>query len=212
MILFLDTVSTLPEFSIIQDNKIIYSQKILSNDNFKLSDNIIPVYLELEKKFSFNLNLKYLITNTGPGSYTALRVGISFLSGLSLAKEINLIGLSCLDIFLYTIDPKQITSSAIFIASSNNRNFLYTYDINLNLFKVQKIDNNFSKLKLEANPLKIIFSNSELRLKQLDFLTNIEYKKINFNEIVNSNIKNILSLPKRDIIEPIYISNNKVLN
>ena len=212
MILFLDTVSPLPEFSIIEDNKIIYSKEILSNGSIKMSDCIIPAYLELEKKFSLNSNLRHLITNTGPGSYTALRVGISFLSGLSLAKKINLIGLSCLDILLYIIDQSQIKSAAIFISSSNNQNFIYTYDPYQNLFKVKKIDNNSEELKLENNLLKIIFSNSELGLKQFNFFGNIEYKTISFNEIVSLNIKKILSLPKHDIIEPIYISNNKVLN
>ena len=51
MILFLDTVSSLPEFSLIDDNKIIFSKKILKNSFDKMSDSIIPSYLELEKKF-----------------------------------------------------------------------------------------------------------------------------------------------------------------
>ena len=110
MILFLDTVSPLPEFSLIQDNKIIYSKKILNNDLDKMSDCIIPAYIHLEKKFLLNAKLQCLITNTGPGSYTALRIGIAFLSGLSIAKKIDLIGLPCLDLYLYAINRDQFNS------------------------------------------------------------------------------------------------------
>ena len=51
MILFLDVVSPLPEFSLIEDNKIIFSKKILTNNLDKMSDYIIQVYIDLEKKF-----------------------------------------------------------------------------------------------------------------------------------------------------------------
>ena len=54
MILFLDTVSPLPEFSIIEDNKIIYSKEIMSNSDKKMSDYIIPAYVDLEKNFLIN--------------------------------------------------------------------------------------------------------------------------------------------------------------
>ena len=50
MILFLDTVSPLPEFSIIEEDKIIYTKKIILNNNEKMSDSIIQCYLSLEKK------------------------------------------------------------------------------------------------------------------------------------------------------------------
>ena len=107
MILFLDVVSSLPEFSLIEDNKVFFSKKILTNNLDKMSDYIIPAYIDLEKKFSLDKKLKLLVTNTGPGSYTALRVGIAFLSGLGIAKNINLIGLSCIDLFCYEIQTIQ---------------------------------------------------------------------------------------------------------
>ena len=77
MILFLDTISPLPEFSLIEDNKIIYSKKILIKEE-KLSNSILPAYVELDREFLLSKKLQYLITCTGPGSYTALRIGIAF--------------------------------------------------------------------------------------------------------------------------------------
>ena len=58
MILFLDTVSSLPEFSLIEDNKILYSQKIISNDQEKMSDCIFPAYIDLINKYSIEKKIR----------------------------------------------------------------------------------------------------------------------------------------------------------
>ena len=61
MILFLDTVSSLPEFSIIEDNKIIHSNQILSNPNEKMSEFLIPSYLSIEKQYNLKSQLQLFL-------------------------------------------------------------------------------------------------------------------------------------------------------
>ena len=61
MILFFDTVSPLPEFCLIEDNKILFSKRILDDPDDKMSDCLVPAYIELEKKFKLGNNLKHLI-------------------------------------------------------------------------------------------------------------------------------------------------------
>ena len=112
MILFLDTVSSLPEFSIIEDKKIIYSEKILKINKEKMSDCIIPNYMKLNNEFSLTSKLKLLICNTGPGSYTALRVGIAFLSGLSIARQIEIKGLTCIQLFKNEIKNEDLKKNS----------------------------------------------------------------------------------------------------
>ena len=107
MILFLDTVSSLPEFFLIEDNKIVFSKKIITNNDEKMSDCIVSTYIELNKKFSLKKELNGIIVNTGPGSYTALRVGIAFVTGLSISQEISIVGLSCVDLFRHFIKKKR---------------------------------------------------------------------------------------------------------
>ena len=211
MILFLDTVSPLPEFSLIQDNKIIYSKKILTNDLDKMSDCIIPTYIDLEKKFLISEKLECLIINTGPGSYTALRVGIAFLSGLSLAKKIDLIGVPCLDLYLYAIKQDQLHLSGLYIGSANNQNFIYFFD-KKNGFISHKIEKNKNIARLENLSLKQIVTNISPELIDRNLLKNIKYIKINFSELVKLNLTNIMSRPRKTIIEPIYVSNNIILN
>ena len=213
MILFLDTVAPLPEFSIIEDNKIIYCKKIIKKEGNKMSDSIIPSYNYLDSKFSLDQNIKFLITNTGPGSYTALRVGISFLSGLSISKKINLIGVSCFDLFNYIIlEDDNLQTSAFFITSSNNQRFIYLFNSKANKYKVYKIEKD-NMLESENIPfINTIYTNDELGLLGIDSLKNINIKKIFFNKIVKLNIKKILSIPIQDIVNPIYIANNKLLS
>tara|TARA_Y100000741_G_C18125407_1_gene506788 strand:+ start:43 stop:768 length:726 start_codon:yes stop_codon:yes gene_type:complete len=212
MILFLDTISPLPEFSLIEDNKIIFSKKIVTNLQNKMSDAIIPTYLKIEKKFSLTNKLKYLVTNTGPGSYTALRIGISFLSGLSISQNINLIGLSAIELFNYSINKKKLDTTALFINSSNNQNFLCLYDVDKKKYSIDKVQKDIDIIKLEKLSIHTIISNSENDFFNLDILNKIKYKKISFKKIVNENINDILFIPKKEIIEPIYISDNKILN
>ena len=56
MILFLDTVSPLPVFSIIEKNKAIKSIQILNENCNKISDNIIPAYFTLQNQLQKNDN------------------------------------------------------------------------------------------------------------------------------------------------------------
>ena len=63
MFLFLDVASPIPEFHLIKDKKIIDSIKIINDIDFKLSDKIIPTYLEINKKHNLSKNLNKLINN-----------------------------------------------------------------------------------------------------------------------------------------------------
>ena len=211
MLLFLDTTSPLPEFSIIEDNKIVYSKKIIINNDEKMSDSIIPTYISIDNKFSLSNKLKCLIINVGPGSYTALRVGISFFLGLSISKKIPIKAITSYDLFHYSIDSDKINKTAIFLTSGNNQNFICLYDFKNKNYKISKFDQNFNLSKIVENKITYIVSNSNLVTSYIK-IENIQYDEQSFKELVLQNIESILLLPNNEIIEPIYISNNKILN
>tara|TARA_B100000686_G_scaffold198112_1_gene204954 strand:- start:835 stop:1464 length:630 start_codon:yes stop_codon:yes gene_type:complete len=209
MILFLDTVSPLPEFSLIGDNKIIFSKKIINNHHEKMSDYLIKSYTDLEKKFSLDQKLENLIINIGPGSYTSLRIGIAFFSGLSMSYQIDLKGIPCVDFYKYVISKDDLLLTGIYIHSANNQKFICIYDQKKEYYNIHKIE---SFNEIENFKIKKVISNTELNKNNSNFFKNIKYQSISFKEIIIKNLDAIMKLENSKIIEPIYISNNKILN
>ena len=134
MFLFLDVASPIPEFHLFDDKKIIYSINITADTNKKLSDNIIPTYLKINKAYNLANKITNLIITTGPGSYTALRIGSSFIAGLSQSMNLPVCEISSKTIydFLYDTD----TQMGIYFESSNNQKFL-TYKKNGEFFHIK---------------------------------------------------------------------------
>jgi len=204
MILYLDVVSSIPEFSIIEDNKIIFSTKIIHSLDEKLSDNIIPKYLEMNKSFKFQNNLKGLIITTGPGSYTSLRVGAAFIAGLKYSKNIKTASVSSEIISKLLISDNNKINELVYINSANSQNFISLQN-NKNIFTHYKIDNEYANLPKEVK--KIYFNEKPLKNQ----LNNIKYEKFNLNRLVVKNL-NKINFSNKNLIKPIYISNNKLLN
>ena len=201
MFLFLDVVSPIPEFHLIKDKKIIVSIKITENNDEKLSDTIIPKYLKISKTYDLNNKITHFILTTGPGSYTALRVGASFIAGLSQSMSLPIAIISTENIYKF-LSPSNI-NCGIYFQSSNNQNFL-TFKLN-GKFVHQKIENkNFIYPKHITN----LFYN--IRYPEFNVNTIIP-KLFSMQEIVLKNINN-LEFTKNLIIKPIYISNNEILN
>ena len=136
MFLFLDAASPIPEFHLIEDKKIIKSIKIIEDSDKKLSNSIIPKYLEINSIYNLNSNIKKLIVTIGPGSYTALRVGASFISGLSQSLSLPVSVVSTETIYDCFNDNKEI---GIYFESSNNQKF-FSYKKGLVFFH-EKIEN-----------------------------------------------------------------------
>ena len=191
MILFLDTVSPLPEFSLIGDNKIIFSKKIINNHHEKMSDYLIKSYTDLEKKFSLDQKLENLIINIGPGSYTSLRIGIAFFSGLSLSYQIDLKGIPCVDFYKYLISKDDLLLTGIYIHSANNQKFICIYDQKKEYYNIHKIE---SFNEIENFKIKKVISNIELNKNNSNFFKNINYQSISFKEIIIKNLDAVMRL------------------
>ena len=59
--------------------------------------------------------------------------------------------------------------------------------------------------------LKKIYINESLQ-GNLNIRLDVEVKVIKFSKLINQNIKKIEKYKKNEIIEPLYFSNNKILN
>ena len=206
MILFLDTVSPLPVFSIIKENKIIKSIQILNKNSKKISDCIVPAYLTLQNQLKINDKIKKLIVCTGPGSFTALRVGIAFMYGLSVSKKISLIGISCVDLLQFAVPKLNEKNTLMIICSSNDQNFIAISSSNENRkYLINKIDAKLHFANIDYSQYSYCVSNSKLYSNIVEILGLNICQQINFTEIVRLNLNDILSLSTKSIIEPIYI-------
>ena len=86
------------------------------------------------------------------------------------------------------------------------------YNLQKEDYDIKKIESDYNFDNLSKFSLKTILSNSDYFFDSLKLSTNIKYKKFSFKELVVKNIKKIISSSNNDIIKPIYISNNKILN
>ena len=211
MILFLDTIAPLSEFSLIEDNKIIFSKKILENKEKKMSDCIIPTYIEIKEKFQLDIKLKLLIVTTGPGSFTALRIGIAFFVGLGISMKIPVIGVTALKLYNFYINKKKDDKILFHIHSSNNQDFISYLKNDPNEYLIEKVENKQAILNLD-NKINNFLTNDKIALKAMLEDDKFIIKEIDYKKVLTNNIKAIMLLPRPKIIEPIYISNNRILN
>ena len=203
MLLFLDVISPLPEFCVIDDNKVILQEKIIQNETDRLSDNIIQSYIAIDKRLNLTQNLKKISTTIGPGSYTSLRVGSAFVSGLMISRKISYYPLSIDDILNFNSKKYYKKNLGVFITSSNDQQFL-CYKNKDNVMEYNKIEN--TKYSIPKHIELILFNKTEInennKLQQIQFSFFEEFYKNYYN----------LNFKKNITINPIYISNNQLLN
>lgn len=201
MFLLLDVASPIPEFHLINDKKIIDSIKILDKNDQKLSDLLIPTYLEIDTAYKLSENLKKLIITIGPGSYTALRVGASFVAGLSQSMNLPVSAVSTLTIHNHLPEPRN--HIGIYFESSNKQKF-FSYQKN-HQFIHEKIDD--MSYTLPDSVSKLLYNYTLPNFIN----TKIESKIFSIKNNVIENLDKI-KFDKNLIIKPIYISNNTILN
>ena len=201
MFLLLDVASPIPEFHLINDKKIIDSIKITDNNDKKLSDLLIPTYLEIDTTYKLSKNLKKLIITVGPGSYTALRVGASFVAGLSQSMNIPVSAVSTLTIHNHLSELRN--HIGIYFESSNNQKF-FSYFKNYK-FIHEKIDDELYKIPSFVSKVLYNFTIPNF----IDTKIKCELFSIKISIIENLDK---LKFDNNLIIKPIYISNNTILN
>ena len=201
MFLLLDVVSPIPEFHLIDDKKIRDSIHILNNADEKLSDKLVSTYLNINNSYKLYKNIKKLIITIGPGSYTALRVGASFIAGLSQSMDLPVAVISTETIYNYIIESGH--KKGIYFESSNKQIF-FSYKKETE-FIHEKVDNQNYSI---PNSISLIFYNNSLP----NFI-NSKISLQNFS-IMKSVIQNLhrLEFNKNKIIRPIHVSNNIILN
>ena len=211
MILFLDVVSPCPKFVLIDNDKIIQSIHILDQNITKISDSLLPKYLMLEKEYDLCNKIDKLIITTGPGSFTSLRLGISFMYGQSISKNIPIYGISNTKLLNYSIKKDSYENTLLLICSVNNQNFIcIPFNKASNDYKIYMISDEILE-KINSDYCTNCIANYKLPYNFKKKLSNINNFVVhNIEENLNSYV--LSNLKEEKIINPVYISDNKLFN
>ncbi len=204
MLLFLDVVSPLPEFLLIEDNKVILERKIIKKSTQKLSDNIFETYISINNALNLKEKLNKIAITIGPGSYTSLRVGAAFLSGLKISRDLLTYTFSIDDIFKFNMNINQNNNLGVFIISANDQKFFCFLDNKKKVIYLKIEDKNFI---LPEKIDTVLYNYKKINVEK----KNIKQIRFNFTENFFLNHQE-LNFSRDKIIKPIYISNNTVLN
>ena len=131
---------------------------------------------------------------------------------LVFQKKIPLLGIASFDLLRFVI-PKSIKKKTLMIiCSSNDQNFICMSSNQKDKYLIKKLGTKFELVDIDYNQYAYCVSNCKLSSQSIKMSNLNIYKEIDFTEIVKLNLKEILSLPTKNIIKPIYISDNKILD
>ena len=99
-ILAIETSSNICGISLIENGNLIDS---IDKDKSKQHAEVLPqLYQELQIKTNFSLsNIDALAVSIGPGSFTGLRIGLSFTKGLAFSKNLPIVPISTMMALAY---------------------------------------------------------------------------------------------------------------
>jgi len=193
-ILAIDTSTNICCVSLYQRNKkiITCSQKVVSSHTKLLASSVDTIIKE--NNFLIK-NLDYIILSIGPGSYSGLRSGSSFVKGLAYALDKNIIPINTIDAMNFSIND----NNEYYIALHSHKDYVYYQKF----FKGEAIGNQYCDRILNLE--KFFFYGYGLK-KFLD-INSSEVRPSSLNLInyflKNKELKNEQSIAK---ITPLYLT------
>ena len=195
-VFYIDTSSSYLYLAILADNKLLaYQNKKYDSDLSKYT------LVEIEKLFN-NANIKpenidKIIVVSGPGSFTGIRIGMTFAKIFAWSFKKDIIPITSLEAMAYSVNQNTLIVPII----NARRGYVYAgiYENNTNIFENQYI-------KLE-DLLKYLNTLG----KKYSFVSNdklfLEYNSINYNPDFVSIVTNVKDKPSVNphLIEPTYL-------
>ena len=121
--LCLDSSTAFPSVSIYIDNHHVDTMLDLDGNSSSLP--IITNKIIKKNSFKF-IDFSSISITVGPGSYTGIRVGLSFAQGLAYSLGVNILPVNILDVIAYHVD----TVEEILVASYSHSDFVFSTTFN----------------------------------------------------------------------------------
>lgn len=106
-------------------------QRPIAYEEVSTSTSQASVLFELLERIQSQTNvdlrmLSHVAVTRGPGSFTGLRVGLSFAKGISLSASIPLLGLSCFEVAMHKVKTLGMTMGVVCFCLDTKREDFYT--------------------------------------------------------------------------------------
>ncbi|HER00389.1 MAG TPA: tRNA (adenosine(37)-N6)-threonylcarbamoyltransferase complex dimerization subunit type 1 TsaB [candidate division Zixibacteria bacterium] len=124
LILCLDSSERILKTALFQNDQSL--KQLLSdsmgNHSEKIISQIDRLFADTDRKLA---DVDLLAINTGPGSFTGLRIGAAAMAGLSVSKNIPLLGFNAFEIMFQ--DVKESDGAYLFVIPCRGDEFYYMY-------------------------------------------------------------------------------------
>ena len=139
------------------------------------------------KKFELGNHIKKLFVCSGPGSYTALRVGIAFMYGLSISKNLPLLNMSCFDLLKLGTNKSFHKKTLYLVYSSNNQCFASIFSEEKKCYILKKVEEKLQYSDIESIRFKYSVSNFSLSNNISRIINNENHKIMHIEDIIKKN-------------------------
>jgi len=184
----------------------------LSSEKINDTANSLPILSKqiINKALLSFEDLNAICISAGPGSFTGLRIGMSYAKGIALALNIPIVPISTFDSLAY---DNTVTKLSVLIYSHGNTFYICEY--NLDNGKLSKSTE--PKVILKENVLKlshnIVFNGPQNIFEDLKAHNlKIEFKELSVENIIKISQKNfrLLKTKSLDNLVPEYVGNFEV--
>ena len=196
----------------IQNEKKIFHLKSESINN--TAKNINSMVDKILKKSKTSLNeIDAIAISSGPGSFTSLRVGMSYAKGLSLTLDIPIVPISTFEILLFSNIDKVDGDTSVVIYSHGRTVYKCDYKINADTsYKLINEPNTFKIDELKNLQKNIIFKGSEKFFKEINNDKNNIIVELDIESLLKLSINNfkLLKTKSLDNLSPEYVGNFEI--
>jgi len=209
-ILAIESSSSTLYLAIQNDKKIFHLKSDSINNTAK---NINSMVDKILKKSKTSLNeIDAIAISSGPGSFTSLRVGMSYAKGLSLTLDIPIVPISTFEILLFSNIDKVDGDTSVVIYSHGRTVYKCDYKINADTYKLINEPNTFKIDELKNLQKNIIFNGSEKFFREFDNDKNNIIVELDIESLLKLSINNfkLLKTKSLDNLSPEYVGNFEI--